>query len=441
MANTTEKCRLVRMEIENFMRCRLVRLTFGDEPIIPIEGWNGEGKSSVLRAFWALVGGKDACPEDPIRHGADSAQILGELDNGLVIRRRFTASGKSYLEVQTKDGASYKSPQTILDELVGRISFDPLAFLSYDAKKQRDTLQKIAGVDVTPIREKRQSAYDERTLANRRVTGLKARLDAMPDVEAPDEEVTAADLLAEQRRLQAVKAANDAKRAELRRFHDADFKRAAAAVETCEKRVADLERQLAAARAELEQAQAAKVAAAEKGKALQAEVQALVDPDMDAVQRRIAEVDQTNRAVRAKKEKAALAGEHVVALEEWQRLDAAVKAAEAEEAKALAEAAFPIDGLGFGAVGITYQGIPFEQASQAQQIRVSMAMGLALNPKLPVVCIRDGSLLDPKSYELVREMAAEAGAQVLLEIVGKGRGGIVIEDGVVEGAPASGEAA
>lgn len=434
MTTTNKKagqCRLERLEIENFMRCRVVRLDLGADPITEIRGFNGEGKSSVLQAVWALVGGKDACPADPIRHGADSAVIVGELDNGLIIRRKFTAKG-SYLEVSTKEGASYKAPQKILDDLLGRTSFDPMAFLALDRKKQKEELQRIAGIDVTPFEQRRQAAYEARTLANRQKEGLKARLDAMPEVEAPDQELTAADLLAEQRKLQEAKSANDARRAELRRFADAVYKPAVAKVEAAALRVTELERQLAQAKEAHDVARAAAVAAAEQGKTLKAEVEALVDPPMDALATKIAEIDATNATVRAKKERARLAQEHVVAIEEWQRLDREVAAAEAEKTAALAKATFPVPGLGFSADGITYDGVPFDQASQAQRIRVSMAMGLALHPKLPIVCIRDGSLLDDRSKDIVREMAAAAGAKVLLEIVGKGGSGIVIEDGVVE---------
>ena len=74
-----------------------------------------------------------------------------------------------------------------------------------------------------------------------------------------------------------------------------------------------------------------------------------------------------------------------------------------------------------------------EQASSAEQTRVAVAIGLALNPELPVVLIRDGSLLDDDSLAEVAKQAAAAGAQVWLERVGKGvECSVIIEDGEVE---------
>jgi hypothetical protein len=64
-------------------------------------------------------------------------------------------------------------------------------------------------------------------------------------------------------------------------------------------------------------------------------------------------------------------------------------------------------------------------------------MGLALNPKLKVLLIRDGSLLDERSLAMVADMSERAGGQCWVEVVGKGPAGIVIEDGLVEGAEAT----
>ena len=59
-------------------------------------------------------------------------------------------------------------------------------------------------------------------------------------------------------------------------------------------------------------------------------------------------------------------------------------------------------------------------------------MGLALNPTLRVLLIRDGSLLDDDSMRLIAEMAAKADAQVWLERVGEGdKSAIIIEDGQI----------
>lgn len=100
----------------------------------------------------------------------------------------------------------------------------------------------------------------------------------------------------------------------------------------------------------------------------------------------------------------------------------------------MAQAEFPVDGLGFDDSGVTYQGVPFAQASAAEQLRVSVAIAMALNPTVRVIRIADGSLLDSENVALIGEMAADRGYQVWLETVrdaGADGPGIVIEDGQV----------
>ena len=59
-------------------------------------------------------------------------------------------------------------------------------------------------------------------------------------------------------------------------------------------------------------------------------------------------------------------------------------------------------------------------------------MGLAMNPKLKVILIRDGSLLDKDNFTMIAEMAAVADAQVWVEKVGEGDDvSIIIEDGMI----------
>ena len=94
----------------------------------------------------------------------------------------------------------------------------------------------------------------------------------------------------------------------------------------------------------------------------------------------------------------------------------------------------PISGLGFDDDGVTYQGVPLKQASAAEQLRVSVAMAMALNPKVRVIRITDGSLLDSDNLALIEQMAADQDFQVWIERVDEtGTVGVVIEDGQVAG--------
>lgn len=73
-----------------------------------------------------------------------------------------------------------------------------------------------------------------------------------------------------------------------------------------------------------------------------------------------------------------------------------------------------------------------DQASTAEQLRVSAAIAMALSPALRVLIVREGSLLDSTSLAMLAEMAAEKDFVVLCETVDEsGQVGIYIEDGSI----------
>lgn len=108
---------------------------------------------------------------------------------------------------------------------------------------------------------------------------------------------------------------------------------------------------------------------------------------------------------------------------------------DADKRGQLSAAKFPVDGLSIDLVnegGVLFKGFPFSQASSAEQLRVSVAMGMALNPTLRVMCIRDGSLLDEDSMQMLADMAEAGDYQFWIETVDTtGPSTIVIEDGHV----------
>jgi hypothetical protein len=148
-----------------------------------------------------------------------------------------------------------------------------------------------------------------------------------------------------------------------------------------------------------------------------------------------AETNQHVRENAANTERAATLKERQAAKRDIQRRMDDIDDAKAET---LRTASFPIDGLAFDDTAVTLNGLPFDQASSAEQLTVSVAMGMAMNPELKILMIRDGSLLDERSLALVAEMAREAGGQVWMERVSKGdECAIILEAGQVVEAPAS----
>ena len=113
-------------------------------------------------------------------------------------------------------------------------------------------------------------------------------------------------------------------------------------------------------------------------------------------------------------------------------LTAKIKSCDKKKALILESTKFPVDGLSFGENRVDYKGIPFGQCSSAEQLRVSVGMAVAMNPRLRIMLIRDGSLLDESNRRILAEMAEENDAQIWIECVSEGEPvGIVIEDGSI----------
>jgi ABC-type polar amino acid transport system ATPase subunit len=75
----------------------------------------------------------------------------------------------------------------------------------------------------------------------------------------------------------------------------------------------------------------------------------------------------------------------------------------------------------------------FSQLSRGQQIRVSSAIGMALNPTLKVMFVRDGSLLDSEGKKEIAELAKSGDYQLWMELCDEsGQVGFFLEDGEIK---------
>jgi len=394
--------KIVRLTAENVKRLKAVEIT-PDGTVQVITGRNAQGKTSVLDAIWLALGGGAAGRETvrPIRDGEVKASVTLDLGDLTVVRT--WAGDKTTLTVKSADGAKYPSPQGVLDALVGRLSFDPLEFTRLSARDQVAALLDLVDIDVDLplLARQRQRAYDERTEIGRQGKALGEPGSLVP---APAEEVSASDLITAIRQAQYDLADQDSERRALREG---------------EEKVEALEAELEAWISVMEERRA-RVKAHKPV------------PDVEALESSLRSVEETNRAVRHNASVAEAKARKDALLADYAGLTKTIDALDATKAKALAAAKFPVAGLGFDDDGVTFEGIPFSQASSAEQIRVSLAMAMSLNPKLRVIRILDGSLLDADNLALIAEMAAGQDFQVWIERVADASGiGVVIEDGAV----------
>lgn len=412
---------IISLTVENIKKIKAVTIR-PQGNMVEITGRNGQGKSTVLDAIWWALKGKDNIQTAPIRNGEPSGKITLELDKYLIERTfRRNELGDDYttkITVTTKDRAQMRSPQAVLDGFTGMLGFDPLAFMRQTPKQQYDTLRGLCKLDVNieALDLQYKDLFARRTEINRDIKVCQARLDNMViPADAPTERVDVAALAEE---MQATIAHNNA---------------------------------IAGKQRIRQQLLAQKTANAEEKKRLEARIAAMAkeNEQADAQIKEITEFLRDNKpqdtskytdAIRAAEQINSImdlrgnriAEEKVLRLAQRkvEELTAQMEDLQAKKRAAIESAKLPVSGLEFGDKELLLNGVPLEQLSAAEQLKLSMDIAMAENPALRVILLKDASLLDEQSTAYIRRRAEEEGYQVWEERVSSsGSVGFVIEDG------------
>ena len=416
---TKRGLRVVKLEAENYKRLSAVQIIPDlDAATVTIAGRNAQGKSSVLDAIWAALSNtaasKGTTTTRPIRDGEKSARV--SVDLGDIIVTRKWEGDKNTLVVESVDGARFPSPQRMLDELIGHFSFDPLAFASLPAKSQQAELLHLVDLPFEPeaLAGQRKAAFDDRTIVGRAVKQLQGQLAGFPEIgdDIPDEPVSVAALVAELDAARDIEVSYDVANEE---------------IGTARNIIAETDRAIA-------DLQAKKTRWLDKLKETKERLRNLPERvDVVPIRDQIDGAEAINTAVRQKHQRQEVIDLIADEKATYEALTARIAELDKTKSDGLAAAVFPIDGLGFDDDGVTYNGVPFAQASSAERLRVSVAMAMALNPQVRVIRISDGSLLDSENLAVIESMASEQGFQVWIEVVDEtGTIGVVIEDGQVK---------
>ncbi|MBN1881047.1 MAG: AAA family ATPase [Deltaproteobacteria bacterium] len=402
-----EKLWIVGLYVENIKNIRVVHIRPDGNAVI-LTGENGAGKSAALDALEAALTGKKY--EDIIRHGETRAEVRVDMGD-YIVTRVWTEKGDR-LKVSRK-GASLSSPQTFLNEIFKKISFDPTKFIRMDQEEQYKTMLTLAGVSLEKWKAARKEVYDNRTEANREAKRLENVLSTLTrsQGDVPDEEIDAAAQAAKVNGLKEQQRAfeNGRKEIEARK----------ARIETIERQIAVLEAEAAKLKTEKDN--------------LESEIPARVEyVVIQAEEEKLSQISVINAAVQNAKTWNRTETELNEAKRNADELTRKIDEIDHALKEKVSSLQLPIDGLSLEGEQVTYNGILLSRLSDAEQILVSTAIAIAIHSTLPIVIIRDGSFLDSKSLEAVLDLATKHGHQVWVEKVDEtGEVGIVFEDGVI----------
>jgi len=417
---------VIALTIDSFKRVRAARLHPSPMGLVPVRGRNAAGKSSLIEAMLAALGGKAAAVELPITEGAHGAEVV--LDMGeIVVRRRWKrdSAGKATtsLTVEAADGSKVTSPQAVLDNLVGRFA-DPVAFLNLKPADQVRTVLGVMGLDGALSRLEAQAAdaFDRRRDLGREADRAGKAADVLAaEVSSLPASPGGSSLSELTQALQDAQAANERRR-RLQARKEAIARSGTAAVDRID-----------ALRAELAEAVAAQAIEREEWVRVWADLKSAAEVDEAPI---VAALNAHEAAAKHAARRELLASQVAhsrQAQEAHAEAGAELDGLRDKIAAVLAAAPFPLPEMAYDAEEkqLLLNGIPFGVASQAERIKAAAAVAMAGNPQIRVLFAREGSLLDDESRMQLATLAAEKGWQLFLEVVDSNPAGagIWIQDG------------
>lgn len=410
--------KIIQLHSENIKRIKAVDIT-PDDNVIVLSGKNGEGKTSVLDSIWLALQYRAASKNNPspLRAGTESGLITIDLGD-YIVTRKFTATDSS-LEIRTPDGSKITSPQKLLDGMIGDLSFDPWEFARKSESDQRQMISDVlyaitdGKIDLANFEQRYKSVFEKRSEENREKKRLSTILTTMrpPTQEDPCSIISAEEITKSISEALLLKNNVESLINERHKINSL--------IQELEAKIISLKKDIESINAKLYDMPPV--------------------PDIDILKSKLRNIEEHNQRARDvinyNKTKNALdqIESSITALNEQMEL------IEIEKSEALENSPLPVKNLRITADGVmvmneTGNMIPFCQASAAQRLRISLAIAMSANPKLRVIRIADGSLLDDTSMDIIRNMATDNDYQCWIEYASRNendRMGVYIQDGRV----------
>ena len=407
-----------RLEIENVKRIHAVMIEPSKDGLTIIGGKNRQGKSSVLDAIaWAL-GGNKYKPSQAVN--ADSTippRLKIIMDNGLVVERK----GKNS-DLKVTDPEGQKGGQQLLDSFVEELAINLPKFMEASGKEKANTLLQIIGVgpQLAELEQKEKQLYQERLYVGRTADQKEKFAKEQPYYpDAPEEPVSAAELIREQQEI----LARNGQRQQWKREYDDILRQ----LDLVEGKIEDLEGQLRRwkeSKKELEE----RARAAEKTPA------ELKMESTEELEKSIDNIDAINRKVRANLDKAKAEEDAKQYRDQYTELSQEIEDVRKQKAGLLDSADLPLPGLSVKDGELIYNGQLWDNMSSAEQMIVSTSIVRRLNPQCGFVLLDKLEAMDLDTLKEFGAWLEQEGLQAIATRVSTGdECSIVITDGYVEG--------
>lgn len=420
----TDPVRISALDVENVKRVNAVAMRPTEKGLTVIGGKNNQGKTSVLDAIaWAL-GGDRMRPDSPRNsESVGDPYMRVELSNGIVVERK----GKNS-SLKVIDPSGNKAGQKLLDSFIEAFALDLPRFMESSDKEKADALLNIIGVgsELADLDQRIDSLYNKRLQIGqiaKQKRGAANEMERFDD--APDEPISAMELIQEQQGILARNGENQRKREQADAIavrleqEQHEMSRLSDERDALDRRIRALREQIAQTSSDLDIA--SKTA------------EELVDESTEEIERRLAEIDATNERVRTNQAKRAAEQEAAELEDEYSAMSVEIEDLRAQRMGLLEGAALPLPGLSVQNGRLTYNGRFWDDLSGSEQLRVATAIARALKPECGFVLV---DKLEQMDLDTLAEFAAWAQGSDLQVIGTRVSSGdecsIVIQDGYAE---------
>ena len=418
--------KITALEAENVKRIKAVALTPSPTGLTLVGGNNNQGKTSVLDALaWAL-GGDRFRPDAAQRDGAIApAHLKVTLSNGVVVERK----GKN-ASLTVTDPTGRRSGQQLLNAFVEPLALDLPRFMDASDKEKADILLRIIGIgaELHTRDLEIKGLYDKRTFTGQLAAQKKHFAEGMISYpEAPDEPVSASELIRQQQDILARNGENQRLRAQYAELEQ-QVQQCVDELKRTRERIATLQ-QLA------DELDAKHTKLFNQRETARKTVSQLQDESTAELEASIRDIEETNRKVRANLEKSRAEDEAAQYASEYDRLTESIQQKRADRMALLNGADLPLPGLSVEDGVLTYKGKHWRDMSGSDQLRVAAAIVRRLNPDCGFVLLDKLEQMDMTTLtEFGRWLEAEHLQAIATRVSTGSECQIIIEDGMVKDA-------
>lgn len=400
-----------KLEIENVKRVRAVKIEPSTNGLTIIGGKNNQGKTSVLDAIAWTLGGERFRPSQADREGSTIPPNLRiVMNNGLVVERK----GKNS-SLKVTDPSGQKAGQQLLDGFVEQLALNLPKFMEANSKEKANTLLQIIGIgpQLAELERQEKEMFNERTYIGRTADQKEKYAKEQPYFpDVPSTPISASELIRQQQEILAQNGENQRKRECLHRLEQ-EYQQVTEQIQALLHKQAQLDADLKIARGSAE---------------------SLTDQSTAELEQNIADIEETNRKVRANLDKDKAEEDAKEYRAQYNTLTTKIEAVRKQKADLLKGADLPLPGLSVEEGELIYNGQKWDNMSGSEQLRVSTAIVRRLNPDCGFVLLDKLEQMDLDTLQEFGQWLEQEGLQAIATRVSTGdECSIIIEDGYVAG--------